>query len=51
MSDQIKAMTEVFEELAVIGDAVSDKTELCTYWPVYRNVLEAQSETVPKWNW
>lgn len=56
VSDHIKAMTEVFEELAVIGDAVSEEDRvlhLLASLPESYNVLvtalEAQSESVPKW--
>ena len=52
----IKTMTEIFEALAVIGDAVSEEDRvvylLASLPPTYEmlvTALEAQSESVPKW--
>ena len=56
VQEHIKTMTEIFEELAVIGDAVSEENQvvhllvslLATY-DMLVTALEAQSENVPKW--
>ena len=52
----IKTMTEPFEALAVIGDAVTEEDQvvylLASFPPSYDmlvTALEAQSENVPKW--
>ncbi len=54
--EHIKTMTELFEELAVIGDPVTEEdrvVHLLAGLPASYNVLvtalEAQSENVPKW--
>lgn len=56
VNEHIKVMTEIFEALAVIGDAVSEEdrvVHLLASLPESFNVLvtalEAQSENVPKW--
>ncbi len=56
VNEHIKMMTEIFEALAVIGDAVSEEdrvVHLLASLPESFNVLvtalEAQSENVPKW--
>ena len=56
VNDHIKEMTEVFEELCVVGDAVSDEdrvvyllASLPDSFNVIVTALEAQSESVPKW--
>ena len=56
MHQHIKTMTEVFEALAVIGDAVTEEDQvvylLASLPPSYDmlvTALEAQSENVPKW--
>lgn len=52
----IKTMTEVFDALAVIGDAVTEEDQvvhllasLPESYDMLVTALEAQSETVPKW--
>ena len=52
----VKTMTEVFEALAVIGDAVSEEdrvvhllASLPDSYDMLVTAFEAQSETVPKW--
>ena len=52
----IKVMTEVFEALAVIDDAVKEEDQvvyllasLPTSYDMLVTALEAQSENVPKW--
>lgn len=54
--EHIKTMTEVFEALAVIGDAVSEEDQvvyllasLPASYDMLVTALEAQSENVPKW--
>ncbi len=56
VSKHIKSITEVYEELAVIGEAVQEEdkvVQLLASLPGSYNVLvsalEAQSEIVPKW--
>lgn len=56
VDQHIKTMTEVFESLAVIGDAVTEEDQvvhlLASLPPSYEmlvTALEAQSESVPKW--
>ena len=56
MDKHIKAMTEVFEALAVIDDAVSEEDQvvyllasLPASYEMLVTALEAQSEAVPKW--
>ena len=56
MNDHVKTMTEIFEELAVIGDPVSEEdrvvhllASLPESFDVLVTALEAQSENVPKW--
>ena len=56
INDHIKTMTEIFEELAVIGDTVSEEdrvvhllASLPESFDVLVTALEAQSENVPKW--
>ena len=56
MNEHIKTMTEIFEELAVIGDAVSEEdrvvhllASLPKSFDMLVTALEAQSDTVPKW--
>ena len=57
VNEHIKAMSEIFEELAVIGDAISEEdrvVHLLASLPDSYNVLvtalEAQSENVPRWS-
>ena len=54
--EHTKAMTEVFEALAVIGDAVSEEDQvvyllasLPASYDMLVTALEAQSENVPRW--
>ena len=56
VQEHIKTMTETFEELAVIGDAVSEEDQvvhllasLPATYDMLVTALEAQSENVPKW--
>ena len=56
VNEHIKTMSEIFEGLAVIGDAVSEEdrvVHLLASLPELYNVLvtalEAQSENIPKW--
>ena len=56
VNEHIKTMTEIFEELAVIGDAVSEEdrvvhllASLPKSFDMLVTALEAQSDTVPKW--
>lgn len=56
VNEHIKTMSEIFEGLAVIGDAVSEEdrvVHLLASLPESYNVLvtalEAQSENIPKW--
>ena len=56
VSEHVKAMTEIFETLAVIGDALTEEdrvVHLLASLPDLYNMLvtalEAQSENVPKW--
>ena len=56
INEHIKTMSEIFEGLAVIGDAVSEEdrvVHLLASLPESYNVLvtalEAQSENIPKW--
>ena len=56
MHHHIKTMTEVFEALAVIGDAMTDEdrevhllASLPDSYDMLVTALEAQSESVPKW--
>ena len=56
VNEHIKVMSEIFEELAVIGDAISEEdrvVHLLASLPDSYNVLvtalEAQSENVPRW--
>ena len=56
VNEHIKAMSEIFEGLAVIGDTVSEEdrvVHLLASLPELYNVLvtalEAQSEQIPKW--
>ena len=56
VNEHIKTMSEIFEGLAVIGDAVSEEdrvVHLLASLPESYNVLvtalEAQSEKIPKW--
>ena len=57
VNEHIKTMSEIFEELAVIGDAISEEdrvVHLLASLPDSYNVLvtalEAQSENVPSWS-
>ena len=57
INEHIKAMSEIFEALAAIGDAVSEEdrvVHLLASLPESYNVLvtalEAQSENVPRWD-
>ena len=56
MNEHIKTMTEIFEELAVIGDPVSEEdrvvhllASLPQSFDMLVTALEAQSDNVPKW--
>ena len=56
VSEHVKAMTEIFEALAVIGDALTEEdrvVHLLASLPDSYNMLvtalEAQSENIPKW--
>ena len=56
VSEHIKSMTEIFEALAVIGDAVTEEdrvvhllASLPGSFDMLVTALEAQSENVPKW--
>ena len=56
VSDHIKTMSEIFEGLAIIGDAVSEEdrvvhllASLPESYNVLATALEAQSEKIPKW--
>lgn len=56
VNEHVKVMTEVFEELAVIGDPVSDEdrvvhllASLPESFDMLVTALEAQSDAVPKW--
>lgn len=56
VNEHIKTMTEVFEELAVIGDPVSEEdrvvhllASLPESFDMLVTALEAQSDNVPKW--
>ena len=57
VNEHIKTMSEIFEELAVIGDAISEEdrvVHLLASLPDSYNVLvtalEAQSENMPSWS-
>ena len=56
VNEHVKTMTEIFEELAVIGDPVSEEdrvvhllASLPESFDMLVTALEAQSENVPKW--
>ena len=56
VNEHIKTMSEIFEGLAIIGDAVSEEdrvvhllASLPESYNVLVTVLEAQSENIPKW--
>ena len=57
VNEHIKAMSEIFEALAAIGDAVTEEdrvVHLLASLPVLYSVLvtalETQSENVPRWD-
>ena len=56
VNEHIKTMSDIFEGLAIIGDAVSEEdrvvhllASLPESYNVLVTVLEAQSENIPKW--